>query len=255
MKNIELSYYLEEYLKNRPPFLAVIRAKEAFLYQKYLPLKRPILDVGCGDGFFAKIAFGGADIGLDLKDSRMHESNNIYKKLLEYDGIKIPLKSGSVNTVVCNSVLEHVADLDSVLSEMHRVLKKGGLLIAPVMAKPWEDYLININIYKNWMRKKQEHVNLLTKSKWIKAFEKTGFRLEKEIGHLSPKMCKVIELLHYWSIPNLILYKLTGRWTWQNKYFLPMDKKRLLNIMQVNVDPNLSGGLFYVGVASNKIGG
>jgi len=241
-----LDYYLDEYLKKRPPFLSVVRAKEAFLYQKYLPLKKPILDMGCGDGFFAKVAFGGADIGLDLKNSRMYESKNIYNKLVEYDGIKIPLKSNSISTVVCNSVLEHVSNLDAVLNEMYRVLTKGGVLIAPVMASPWDNYLTNINIYKIWMRKKQEHVNLLTASQWRKCFKKAGFKKVSEIGHLNPNMCKTIELLHYWSVPNLLWYKLTGKWTWNNKYLLPVSKEYLLDVMKTNADLSLSGGIFYV---------
>jgi len=45
------------YLLERPLFLAVLLAKEAELYQSRFPLKHPVLDVGCGDGFFAWIAF------------------------------------------------------------------------------------------------------------------------------------------------------------------------------------------------------
>ncbi len=243
MKNIELSYYLEEYLKNRPPFLAVIRAKEAWLYQNYLPLKKPILDVGCGDGFFAKLAIGGADIGLDLADSRMYESKEIYKKLVEYDGIKIPLADNSIGTAVSNSVLEHVEYLDAVIGEVYRVLKPGGLFMCPVMAKPWESYLFDFAPYRYWMRKKQVHLNLLTRDEWNNKFNK--FKLVEEIGDLSLKTCKTIELLHYWSIPNLILYTLTGKWSWNNKYFLPW-KKDILDESKLNVAPDKSGAIFYI---------
>jgi len=250
MKNTGLSYYLEEYLKSRPPFLGVIRAKEAFLYQKYLPLRKPVLDMGCGDGFFTKLTVGKVELGLDLKNSRMKEANGVYEKKIVYDGLKIPLKSESVATVMCNSVLEHVSDLDKVLNEIYRVLKKGGIFVSPVMAKPWEDYIIGGMLfgrwYKDWLRNKQEHCNLLTRDEWRKSFKKAGFRLVEETGHLSPRMCKTIELLHYWSVPNLILYKLTGKWTLDNEYLLPIQKNKLLKIMETNVDPNLSGGIFYV---------
>lgn len=39
---------------------------------------------------------------------------------------KLPVKSGSVDFVICSAVLEHVNDPDAVIAEMHRVLKKGG---------------------------------------------------------------------------------------------------------------------------------
>lgn len=39
---------------------------------------------------------------------------------------KLPVKSGSVDFVICSAVLEHVNDPDAVIAEMYRVLKKGG---------------------------------------------------------------------------------------------------------------------------------
>jgi ubiquinone/menaquinone biosynthesis C-methylase UbiE len=43
----------------------------------------------------------------------------------------IDLPSGSVNTVICNHVLEHVSDRKA-LAEIYRVLSSKGLLIASV---------------------------------------------------------------------------------------------------------------------------
>jgi SAM-dependent methyltransferase len=42
---------------------------------------------------------------------------------------KIPFPDNSFDCVVNNQVLEHVKDLDSVLAEMHRVLKPNGRLL------------------------------------------------------------------------------------------------------------------------------
>ena len=93
---------LKKYLKFRPLFLSLIRSKEAWLFQKYLPLKPPSFDLGCGDGFFAKTTFGKIDIGLDVTDSRIKEAEEqgVYKKLVVYNGRKIPLKSRSIKTVI-----------------------------------------------------------------------------------------------------------------------------------------------------------
>ena len=49
-KKADTINYLSIYLRHRPLFLSLIRAKEAAMFQKFLPLKRPALDVGCGDG-------------------------------------------------------------------------------------------------------------------------------------------------------------------------------------------------------------
>lgn len=43
---------------------------------------------------------------------------------------RIPLKKGTVDTVLCTQVLEHLPDPIKAVSEMHRVLKRGGWCIA-----------------------------------------------------------------------------------------------------------------------------
>ena len=235
---------LGKYLKSRPLFLALIRAKEAWLFQKYLPLTPPILDLGCGDGFFAKIAFRKLNIGLDLKDSRIRESTKeaMYEKLMEYDGHKIPLRSGSVSTVVSNCVLEHIPNLEEVVEEVYRILKPGGLFITTVMAKPWEDNLMFGGWYKNWMRRKQVHFNLLNYWEWMKLWKNCGFEVREKIGYLSPTACKLIDFFHYFSLPIFIIYKLTGRWDWGWRWY---PTERFAKIMNENVEADKSGAIFF----------
>ncbi|MCU0847181.1 MAG: class I SAM-dependent methyltransferase [Spirochaetes bacterium] len=44
------------------------------------------------------------------------------------DGYEVPIRSGSVDSVICKAVLEHVEFPDKLIREMRRVLKKGGHL-------------------------------------------------------------------------------------------------------------------------------
>lgn len=45
------------------------------------------------------------------------------------DATKLPVQSGSVDSIKCTEVLEHVEDPDSVIEELSRVLKPGGTLV------------------------------------------------------------------------------------------------------------------------------
>lgn len=241
--------FLSMYLAERPLFLALIRAKEMWLWQKHLPLKKPVADVGIGDGFFAKITFKKIDIGLDLPDSRMNEAKRVgvYDRIIEFDGRKIPLKNGSVNTVVSNCVLEHAEDLSALLTEIYRILKTKGVFITTVMAKPWEENLVGSiifgNSYKSWMRIKQVHLNLLSYQQWKQVFIKSGFTVRENIGYLTPEACKWLDICHYLSLPSLISYKLTGKWT-----FIPnLFPVRLIEkIFEKNCDSEESGAIFWV---------
>ena len=85
-----------------------------------------ILDFGCGSKPFRKY-FQDIDcnyIGLDVYPGEQVD--------VVYDGAHIPLEDGSIDLVFSVSVFEHVADLDTSLKEIARVLKPKGMLISLV---------------------------------------------------------------------------------------------------------------------------
>ena len=236
-----MTYFIRKYLEGRPMFLSIIRSKEASLFQKHKKyIKRPVLDFGCGDGFFAETVFGKNKItvGLDLTESRARvaEEEKIYKKIAYYDGRKIPFPGHYFSTVISNCVLEHVPPLDKTLSEIRRVLAPGGSFFASVMTSRWEDFLVGQKIfgeaYLKFMRKTQEHYNLLSKDGWIKKFKKAGFRQIKITGYLTKKQSAWLDVLHYLSLPSLLIYKLTGRWViwpkWYKYFFVDRFIRRIL---------------------------
>lgn len=253
MQKKDLKYFLNTYLHNRPLFLSLIRAKEAFLFQKYLPLKTPVLDVGCGDGFFAKVAFGKKlDVGLDVSQSRVEEARKSgeYKKIVIYGGEKMPFKSNSFGSVVSNCVLEHIPNLPMTVREAYRVLRPGGLFITSVMAKPWEENLFGTSFfgksYREFMRKKQVHLNLNTRNSWDGVFVKAGFRIKECTGYLSPSACRLIDFCHYVSVPSLIFYKLTGKWAPIKELTGMYPGGYFEGIISGNADKDRAGALFYV---------
>jgi 2-polyprenyl-6-hydroxyphenyl methylase/3-demethylubiquinone-9 3-methyltransferase len=98
---------------------------------------KSVLDLGCGGGFVAEeLARRGAHVtGLDpsaplLNVARNHAAKSSLK--IDYklgSGEKIPADDASFDVVVCVDVLEHVEDLEQVLSEVRRVLKPDGWFV------------------------------------------------------------------------------------------------------------------------------
>lgn len=246
--------YLKVYMRQRPLFLSVLRAKEASLYQQFLPFRRPVLDVGCGDGFFAHTAFGKRkiDVGLDTKDSRIGETekNAAYKKTEMYDGYTFPFRNRMFATVVVNSVLEHVEDLPKMLSEIRRVLVPGGTCFATVMAQPWEHHLLGAvvfgDLYRTWMRKKQVHVNLPDHAGWRHAFVRAGLAPVEMIPYLTPCAARLLDGLHYVSAPSLISYAINGTWVWFPDLTRFYPVRRLADSMDRPVEADRAGALFWV---------
>jgi len=213
-------------------FMAVIRSQEAMLFQKYMDLikpsfvktsegKRKILDFGCSDGFFVQTVFGNKtiDVGLDLfNNKRVEEAKKekIYKKITLYDGNIIPYPNNSFNTVISNCVLEHIPNLKFSLKEIYRILKPGGYFLTSVMTDKWNNNLFGSKIfgekYVDYMRKIQDHVNLLSGKQWQTHFQKSGFKIQSVDGYLYKKSSFYLDFFHYISIGSLINYKLFNKW-------------------------------------------
>jgi 2-polyprenyl-3-methyl-5-hydroxy-6-metoxy-1,4-benzoquinol methylase len=99
---------------------------------------KTILDAGCGAGYVSiLIAERGAKVlSFDIYKPAVEEFK---KKVRDRENLKIrsfvgcidniPLKSESVDSVVCTEVLEYVPDIHAALKELNRVIRKGGKMI------------------------------------------------------------------------------------------------------------------------------
>jgi SAM-dependent methyltransferase len=92
-----------------------------------------VLDLGCGAGrFVAALRDAGAEpVGVDLADGAIERARrNVPGADLRTMTDVIPLEDSSVDLVWCSEVLEHVPDTAGLLSEVRRVLRTGGRLLA-----------------------------------------------------------------------------------------------------------------------------
>lgn len=102
------------------------------------------LDIGCGVGSNIPVLNAHADtvIGLDNSEKAIHYCKQKgYKNVMVGNATALPFPDHSFDLVVCSDVLEHVDD-QKALSEIKRVLKKGGIFLFSVPAFPhlWSQY-------------------------------------------------------------------------------------------------------------------
>ncbi|MBL6966443.1 MAG: class I SAM-dependent methyltransferase, partial [Anaerolineales bacterium] len=123
--------YLWEMLSTLPYFRALLRAVEARAYTD-IDLPAPTLDLGCGDGHFAPIAFPRPlEVGVDPWWEPLLEAGKrkTYQSLAQADGAAQPFPDEYFASAASNSVLEHIPHLDEVLAETARVLQPGAPFI------------------------------------------------------------------------------------------------------------------------------
>jgi len=90
-----------------------------------------VLDVGCGRGDPTKMLSEKYDYIIGVDVSNVFDRSKISANLdfLQADALNLPFKDESFDAVVSFDVIEHVQDDLKFLSEIKRVLKRGGELL------------------------------------------------------------------------------------------------------------------------------
>lgn len=102
-------------------------------------LSGDILDIGCGYGFRTvglSEKVRGNVVGVDLDPERIREAN-LYARENRLDNCRFEVMDAEsldfgdnrFDVVVADEMIHHVGNLDRVVNEMHRVLKKGGIAL------------------------------------------------------------------------------------------------------------------------------
>jgi SAM-dependent methyltransferase len=117
--------------------LSTIRAWEFERIVRCFRLGARILEIGAGTGqqALALSQRGYAVETIDLADSEYAKSR-VYN-VTEYDGSTIPFSDHSFDFVFSSNVLEHVADLPRMHSEIARVLKPDGRAVHVLPTPAW----------------------------------------------------------------------------------------------------------------------
>jgi SAM-dependent methyltransferase len=218
--------FLLRYLAVAPMALAVERSLECNLLSSQ-PFQRPVLDLGCGDGIFASILFDQPlDVGLDpnARELEVARTRDAYEELLAGFGDQIPKPDASVNTILSNSVLEHIPDLDPVLGEAFRVLKSGGRMYATVPSDRFSTYtftwqcLASLGLtglarrYEKHFDRFWQHYHCYDEQGWTKRFEAAGFEVERCVAYASRRICMLDSVGCFLAVPAWFTKKLLNRW-------------------------------------------
>lgn len=95
---------------------------------------RDVLEVGCGTGLILEHvrAFARSARGIDLSPGMLDKARARGLDVVEGSATELPFDDGSFDVTCSFKVLAHVPDLGRALSEMARVTRPGGVILAEV---------------------------------------------------------------------------------------------------------------------------
>ena len=93
-----------------------------------------VLDVGCGESPYRFLLDDRVTqyVGVDIFDPQPFERR--MKKIVAFDGVRLPFLEQAFDAVICTEVLEHVMNFQLLIDEIHRVMRAGGKAVLTV---PW----------------------------------------------------------------------------------------------------------------------
>jgi SAM-dependent methyltransferase len=230
--------YLSEQLKDMAPHRAILRAVECKLMSQ-VPLIPPVLDIGCGDGHFASIAYHGLpiDAGIDVMERDLPEAASrvgVYKQVTLASATALPFADSSFSTVVSNCVIEHIPDNAAVLREISRVLRPGGTFATTLPSEHYPDFLLGSTTFRKvglprlgeaygrFFNRISYHYHVYPPAEWRRRLEAVGLAVEQQTYYFSAAAHRRFDLSHYLGVPSLATKRLLGRWMlfdWQRKAF------------------------------------
>ena len=151
-----------------------------------------LLDLGCGEGRHALSAYVSKELkvyAVDLSIKDLGTTKNRFNEFFETDNEKkalslaaadaknLPFQDNTFDSVICSEVLEHIHDYKSVLLEISRVLKDGGIagISVPRFFPEWVCWKLSDAYHEV----KGGHIRIFKKPKLLADIEKTGLNFKK----------------------------------------------------------------------------
>ena len=156
----------------------------------FLPINADmkILDLGTGSGYlsfpiakkYSNISVIGLDIvekALEVNRFRAKEEQIRNISFITYNGIEFPFSDSEFDMVISRYALHHFPDIQKSISEVSRVLKRGGFLF---VSDPTPNANDTSRFVDGYMQlKKDGHIKFDTKEEWLQICGKYGLQFKK----------------------------------------------------------------------------
>ena len=182
-----------------------IELKTVYEMTKGETFRGPSLDLGGGDGYLSHLLFDKPfTYNVDNDEAREvdeAQQSGRYKQVLKESAEHMSLPNESLGLVFSNSVIEHIPDVEAVLSEVARTLKKGGVFLFTSPSDQFKNHLYISSKLTSWglpgagqqyaaaRNKMLNHYHTYSHITWKKLLDKHGLKLIKYAYYIDPETC------------------------------------------------------------------
>ena len=192
-----------------------------------IELPEPILDVGCGDGVFARLAYPEKQVwGIDINPTevRRAQATASYSTLLCGNICEVALPPSFFGSAIANCSLEHVPDVEKAITNMRRSMQRDAPMALIVPAPDWSRQLATAetlrhvglgrlaDAYGDALDRIFAHVHLLDVDGWTRVLERCGLSRVEAIPIVDRATSWAFDVLLYPSAVGWLTKRITGRW-------------------------------------------
>lgn len=126
------------YLRHAPLSLTLREINRLVALESVGKHKGPVLDVGCGDGFWWTMRDESREVyGIDISASEIEQAKKRITAELSDVSKETPFAGTRFGEVIGNCSLEHVPDIDAALSNLRKIAADGARLLMFVPTPRW----------------------------------------------------------------------------------------------------------------------
>jgi SAM-dependent methyltransferase len=185
------------YLRHAPLSLSLREINRLIAFQSFQsrqPKQGPVLDVGCGDGFWWTVREDDREIyGIDISASEIAQARERIHAELTDVSQEQPFRGTKFEEIIGNCSLEHVPDIDAALSNLRRAASPTARLLMFVPTPRWA---YQGNAQKLLLKRAPrvamaisgalngffQHWHLYDAKVWQRLLEQNGWRVETTVG-------------------------------------------------------------------------
>ena len=229
----EIERWVYAYLKHAPLSLTLREINRLIAIEAVASGKGPILDVGCGDGFWWTLREGNREVyGIDISAREVAQAKSRINAALTDVSRERPFPGTEFEEIIGNCSLEHVPDIDAALLNLRKAAAPTARLLMFVPTPRWafqgrmQSWLLDhaprvAMTVSGALNGFFQHWHLYDAKVWTRLLAQNGWRVRATYGLGSARSEFLFRLFMPPAFAEFIAKKLTGFYPSKLAKYLP----------------------------------